>query len=322
MLTNQHNIPLPIAVWLACDDYLYDPDPKVISATSLLRPIRSLVLAQRDTSQRVTDIHDVVASRLGTATHTAVEVAWLTKHQQAMKALGYPQSVIDQVRINPDQPSNSEFDIYIEQRVKKKIGNYIISGQFDFVVGGVLHDIKTTKTYSIITGSNDLKYIQQGSIYKWLNPEIITQDYMYINYLFTDWSPMKALADRKEYPQSKVVAKKFNLMGLQETELFIKNRLNEIQQYMHVDQSQLPRCIPKELWQNNPKYAWYKDPTKTRRATKLFESKQEAMIHNAQNGSTGLIVERLAEPTFCKYCPANHMCTQAEGYIADGLLTL
>ena len=44
MLKNEHNISLAVAVWLAASgDYDLVPDPKVISATTFLKPIKSIV---------------------------------------------------------------------------------------------------------------------------------------------------------------------------------------------------------------------------------------------------------------------------------------
>jgi hypothetical protein len=106
-----------------------------------------------------------------------------------MTELGIPQHVIDKIRVNPDTPGDDpRFDVYLEQRSKKTVGKWTISGKFDFVHEGRVKDIKTTKTYNWIKGSNDEKYMIQGSIYRWLNPEIITDDFVDIMMIFTDWS--------------------------------------------------------------------------------------------------------------------------------------
>lgn len=43
--TNTTNIPLPLAVFLATDDYDYQPD--TISVTTLLKPIKQIILGRR-----------------------------------------------------------------------------------------------------------------------------------------------------------------------------------------------------------------------------------------------------------------------------------
>ena len=45
--TNQENIPLSLALWLAHDPYVVNPNPKAFSATSMLKPLKSIVLSTR-----------------------------------------------------------------------------------------------------------------------------------------------------------------------------------------------------------------------------------------------------------------------------------
>ena len=45
--TNNKNIPLPIAIWLATNNYEYDTDDRVISATTLLKPLKAIHLARK-----------------------------------------------------------------------------------------------------------------------------------------------------------------------------------------------------------------------------------------------------------------------------------
>ena len=47
MINNDANIPLYLAAWLANDEYDYVSDPKYISATSLMKPIKELILSGR-----------------------------------------------------------------------------------------------------------------------------------------------------------------------------------------------------------------------------------------------------------------------------------
>jgi len=41
---NVSDVPLALAVFLATDSYDYNPDPNTVSATTLLKPIRQIVL--------------------------------------------------------------------------------------------------------------------------------------------------------------------------------------------------------------------------------------------------------------------------------------
>lgn len=326
MLKNSTGINLPLAVWLAAQDgYDLKYDPKVVSATDLLKPLRSLILGRRvAASNPVYDIDNMVASRLGHAVHDAVERAWLDSYQTALRNLGYPESTIERIKINPDPKTveNGDLPVYLEQRTSREFENYIISGKFDMVIDGQLSDVKSTKTYTYMTGSNDRKYALQGSIYRWLNPDIITEDYLHIEYLFTDWMPFKASADAS-YPKSRILTKKLELLSLQQTEAFIRDKLSDLSAYEHLDQADLPECNRVELWQDPPKYALYKDPNNRKRATKVFDSHGDAIQwNNEKYGGSAFVETREGTPTFCQYCPANSICTQAEQFVLKGILKL
>lgn len=320
--TNYGSIGLPLAIWLAADDgYDLVYDAKKFSATTLLNPVRSTILSRRAKAKKqvsAVDIAELVPARLGHSVHTAAEVSWRYSYQSAMEALQYPDKVIKKIRINPETPGDPEFDVYIERRTERELDGYIISGKFDFVMNGRVIDIKTTKVYNWIKGSNDEKYARQGSIYRWLNPDIITDDFMDIEFLFTDWSPLKASID-KEYPPKRLMTRKVKLMSYDATDSFIKTKLKQLVELMDAPQAELPQCTPKELWMDPPTWAYYKNTPKAgSRATKLYTNKDEAYARRANEG--GVVIKRIATPKFCDYCEARLICTQAAKFVQDGVL--
>jgi len=323
MYRNDSDIPITLAVWLAAD-YGYDLkyDPMVFSATDLLRPIKSLILSRemKDNAlpTETTDVSDLAPARLGTAVHTAVELAWLESHVEALIELGYPDAMIQRVRINPEVADKKHVNIYIEQRTTKQIGEFTISGKFDFVVDGRVRDVKTTKTYNWIHGGNNHKYMMQGSIYRWLNPDIITDDFMSVDYAFTDWTPLQAQAN-KDYPPNRILSKDLELLPIPITEDFVEERLNLIDSLTGQPQTSMPDCTPDELWQEPPKWAFYRKAT-NKKATKLYDNPAEANAANSAIGNTGVVVERKATPKFCTYCDASSICLQADAFRAAGLL--
>lgn len=316
---NATNIPLSLAVWLCHDSYDYNPDPYTISATTLLKPLRSLILSKRIPTEKDTEIDDLIASRLGTATHTAIEGAWIDSPQFALLKLGIPEAVVEKLRINPKEPGG-EFDVYLEQRSTKKVGKWTVSGKYDQIVNGILEDNKTTKTYSYIKQSSTKKYGQQGSIYRWLNPEIIDSDYLHINYLFTDWNPIDIR--REGYPKSKILVQKIEMMSVAETQKFIELRLTEIEHYLNSDQKDLPLCTDEELWAKAPVWKYYKNPTKVIKSTKNYTTAIEANARLAVDGYVGMVIEIKGEVKFCRYCSANKICLQAEQLVHEGRLVL
>lgn len=325
--TNQTNIPLSVAVWLATDTYQYPPDDgkKYISATGLLKSVRQLVLQDRipQGHSRTEDITSRVASRFGTAVHDGIEHAWVNNYKAAMEGLGYPQAVIDKVRVNPEDPDEPNIiPVYMEQRFYKEMDNdWVVTGQFDFVGDGRLEDFKTTSTFTWTNGTKDEDYIQQGSIYRWGRSDIITQDTMAIQFFFKDWQAFKA-GDPK-YPPSMMVEKTYKLKSLPETDAFIKRKLFQVDLHKNTPEPDLPECNDKELWRGKTVWKYYKNKDKVGgRATKNYDTPQEANLRFVQDGSIGIVVEKKSEPTACKYCPAFGICSQGQKYINSGELKL
>jgi hypothetical protein len=320
--TNVSGVPLSMAVFLATDNY--DHDPETISATALLKPVRQIVLGGRvPTADAAADLVGMTASRMGSAIHDSIESAWVNHYQRAMLALGYPQKVIDLVKVNPKEDELTEdcIPIYLEQRSKKQVGKYIISGKFDFVGDGRVEDFKSTSVYTAIHGSNDNKYIQQGSIYRWLNPKIVTKGEMAIQFIFTDWSGARAKTEAN-YPPSRIQQRILPLMSVAETERFVIHKLTLIDRHMDSPEDEIPFCTDEELWRSQPVFKYYKKGVVTARSTKNFDTLVEANTRRAEDGSAGLVVERPGQVTACKYCSAFSICSQKDELIAAGDLIL
>lgn len=319
--TNNNNIPLSVGVWLATDSYQNPPDDgkKYISSTGLLKSIRQTILTNRlPEDNKVNDVKDMVASRFGTALHDSIEHAWTKNHKEAMLNMGYPEAVIDRVEINPEPPLKKGcIPVYMEQRFYKEVGEWVVTGQFDFVGDGRLEDFKSTSTFTWTNNTKDDDYIMQGSIYRWGRPDIITQDVMAIQFIFKDWAKFKT-TDPK-YPQAMLMEKKYTLMSEQETESFIKKKLFQLDLHEHSDEKDLPLCTEKELWMGKSTYKYYKNPDKRTRATKNFDTPQEAHLRWMKDGQVGVVVEDKAKPTACIYCPAKDICSQYKGYKDQGL---
>ncbi len=321
--TNNSNVSLPLAIWLMHDDYDYDSRDNVISATALLKPTRALVLKyQNKDLNKSVDIADLVSARMGSAIHAIAEQAWTDRGNvaKAMRALG-TSKLGEILIINPDKPvKESEIAVYVEQRHETKVGDYIISGKYDLVIDGTLSDYKSTSVWTYIYDSNALKYTQQGSIYKWLAPDRITGNKIDIQFIFTDWSSAQAMRDPK-YPQSRVLTKSYPLWSVEQTEHFIKTKLNDITNLLDKSQDGLPMCTPEELWETQTKYKYFKNPS-AQRATKNFDSLEEANLRLSNDGMVGTIKTVRGEVKACRYCEVVDICDQAKLLQAAGRLTL
>ena len=324
--TNNHNISLALAVFLMHEDYDHDDRPNSISATGLMRPMRQLVLSkQNSTELKTVDISELVASRMGTALHAGCEESWkdTANVSNALKLLGASDSAVDNVVVNPEFPvPEGHTPIYVEQRAEKEINGYIVTGKYDLVLDGTLNDYKSTSVWTYIYDSNAENYTKQGSIYKWLNPDKITSDYININYIFTDWSATKARQDPKQYPQLRVLTKKYPLWGNTETGNWIANRLALFARLKDTPESSLPECTDEELWASETMFKYYKNPAKTDRSTKNFTTMDEALVRKGADGNVGIIKEIPGEVKACRYCPVVGICKQAESMLASGRLNL
>ena len=319
-LTNITNIPLSLAVWLASDNYQYSDDPKTISVTTLMKSVRQIVLGSRIIpGEALSDISGSINSSLGTAIHDSIEDAWLNNPQKALEALGYPKRVIARIQVNPcvDDITEDTIAVYLEQRTSKQIKGMTVSGKFDFIADGRVEDFKSTGTYSYTARKNDEKYRLQGSLYRWLNPTIITQDDMHINFIFTDWSQAKANQDNK-YPQSRILPIKLDLMSYQETESYVSNKIDLIQLHEHSPEEVLPPCSDDDLWRKDPVWKYYKNPQSLGRSTKNFDNYLEAVTRLAEDNNVGLVKEVKGEVVACRYCNAFTICKQKDSLIASG----
>lgn len=303
MYTNKTDIPIALAVMLATDTYDYDPTPNLISATSLLKPLKSLVLSKR-IEPRSIDLLDIYKSRIGTAVHDSLEQAWKSPNK-ALYLLKYAPEVIHGLKNK----------VHSEIRSKKQIGKYIVSGKFDICINGQVQDLKTTSTYSYVKSSNDEAYIKQLSIYKWLNPDIITDDYGKILYMFTDWKQFQT--SQVGYPKYPVMHK--DLLLDPNIEIWLSERLSLYDSLL--DSTDLPDCTDKELLRDASKWQYFSNPEKLNRATKNFTNLSDANIH-LMTQNKGIVIEKKGKPVYCKWCPAQLACTQAEKYIESGELEL
>jgi len=325
-LTNTSGLGLSMAVWLAHDEYTdgseEHPGENLISATSLLKPTRQLVLGPRvPLKEQVTDVTDLIPSRFGHAIHDSIDHAWKAGYRNAMTKLGYPQKLIDNVRINPtdEELVGGVVPVYLEQRFFRQIqvdGHPItISGKFDQIINGELNDTKSTSVYAYLNGSKTEDYQLQGSIYRWINPAKVTSDIMRIQHVFTDWQRFQTKIS-KDYPQHRVREFTVELLSEQEIVAWMKSKIREILSNQHLNESEVVRCSPKELWMSDPSWKFYADPQKAKaggRSTKNFDNYPAAAAHRSKVGK-GVVIEVASKPKACGYCAAFPVCSQKNEY--------
>lgn len=321
--SNNTNLPLPIAAWLAHDTY--DRSAAGLSATSLMKPTRQLVLSQRvPPGEGIIDVSGLIKSRIGTAIHDAIESTWVGENLQAtLSSLGIQDKMIKRVLVNPETiPAGKPvIPIYLEKRSERSVLGVRITGKFDFIADGRVHDFKTTSTFSY-NGSKDDDYILQGSIYRWLNPDIITDDLMSIIFIFSDWNKNRYLSDKENYPAAQIVSRDFMLLPEATVQNFVENKVRELIACENLDESELPLCTDKELWRKEDVFKYYKNPSATGRSTRTLASYREAQEIFIKDGSVGRIDTVKGTVQACNYCAAFTLCSQKDQLIESGELKI
>jgi hypothetical protein len=323
---NTSSVPLSLAVFLATDNYDYNDDPYTISATTLLKPTRQIVLSQRVPANSVTlDLVAQMNTRMGSAVHDAIERSWKDNYKNALEAIGIPKFVINKVRINP---TNAELaadpdiiPVYMEQRMQRNIGKWTVSGKFDFIGEGRVQDFKTATIWSYMNQVNAWKQMMQGSLYRWLDPNKITQDQMDIIHIFKDWMPAMVATD-PNYPKQPFAVQTFNLLPYDETDRFVSVKLAEIERCMDADDADIPDCGEDDLWRSKTVYKYYANGfAGAKKSSKNFEDLASANQHMyTEKGGKGEVVTVYGTVKACNHCAAAPVCGQRERLIASGHL--
>lgn len=294
--TNKYGVPIPIAIWLSHNTYIPDEDENAISATTMLKSVKQIVLGRRyKESTKEVDVMDLAASKIGSAIHADVE--------RSMDKDTFIRLAKENFGITPK-------NFHSEIRTKREINGYVISGQFDIVYSGIVVDIKSTSVWKYMLGDGE-DYIKQMSIYKWLNPELINKPGGYICYIFTDWSKQKARQDTS-YPQHRIQWKEFLLDD--NIEEWLDKKTKAIRYAESLSDDELPDCTPEERWEKPTVWKYYKGASRDR-ATKVYDNEHEAYERMKKDG--GAVIEFKGESTGCTYCSYTNLCNQYKKICGD-----
>jgi len=321
-ITNNHKIDLPLAVWLLQDGYKSGadvaPPGELISVTTLMKSTRQLILKRKvDQTKEEFDVADMIASRMGHGLHDSIERAWTQGNWQgSMRKLGYPQKIIDKIRINPvtKDLKKDDIPIYLEIRGFKQFRDIVITGQLDFLIGQAYRDFKSTSTFAWTSGNKDNDYILQGSLYRWILPDLIKDDIMRIQFIFTDWLKYRTVDPK--YPQIRTPYREFALMSLEDTEDWVNKKIDHIITNAGKDQDKMVECTATELWQSKPSWKYYSNPETAKkggRCQKTFDVETDAQLHLSEKGK-GVVIMVPGEVKACTYCPAFSVCEQRKNY--------
>lgn len=302
--TNDLNIPLSIAVWLARD--MYDRDPTYISGSELSRSDRQIVLSRR-TNQAV-DLSKLIAARLGNAVNDAIDAAWKSDRlMEYVRLAGF--NPLFEYDVNPTLPDPQKRPVYIQKRYEEPFLGHVLSGAPDLIIDGRLFDYKSTSVFGY-QKKTPADYMWQLTTYRYLARDYITDNVATIQFILKDWS--KGRTKDPKYPQTPTPTMLVPVGTVEQCKARLEDRINRLKGLMSVDDHDLPHCSDEELWLDPPRFAYYKNPqaVPTARATRVFDTLIEAQAHMVSQGNVGRIDTRKGEPKACDYCSASSICQQ------------
>jgi hypothetical protein len=274
-ITNKQNLPAGLVKAVTTEKH---NEPGCVSATTLLKGVKEIVLSERHWEELEDDVSDRVWAIFGTAVHALLE------HE-------------------------GEND-FTEQKMSYPVGDITITGRLDNydMRHGVICDYKTASVWKVMYKDFSDWYMQ-GMIYAWLlrkNGFTVTQC-RFIT-LLKDHSKTDASRDR-HYPPNPVFVYEFDVtfLNLLKIENFIKSKVREYVRCRELKDNDIPPCAPDERWAKTTKYAVKKEGRKN--AVKLFDDPEAAEALAAELGKGHSVEVRPGESTKClSYCLCCGFC--------------
>ncbi|GHU84551.1 hypothetical protein FACS189473_2170 [Spirochaetia bacterium] len=275
-ITNKLNLPAGLVKAVSTERHNAD---KCISATTLLRGVKQIILTDRHWEALEDDVSDRVWAIWGTAVHSLLE-----------------------------QEGENDF---AELEMSHKAGDITVTGRIDNydMQHGVICDYKTASVWKVkFNDFND--WWHQGMIYAWLlRKNGFTVNKCRFIALLKDHSKSEAARDR-QYPANPVFVYEFDVtfVNLMKIEAFIRNKVRDYLRGLKLADNDIPPCAPDERWDKATKYAVKKDGRKT--AIRLLDGKAEADAMAAELGKGHYVEVRPGESVKClSYCLCGEFCS-------------
>ena len=275
ILTNKMNLPAGFVKAVSTEKH---NAPGSLSATTLIRGIKEIILMDRYWEMLVDDVSDRIWAIFGSAVHSLME-----------------------------SEGENEFN---EQKMDYEVGGIIVTGRIDNydMKHGTIGDYKTASVTKVKFGDFTDWYLQ-GMIYAW----ILTRNNFPVHLcrfiaLLKDHSKTEAMRDR-EYPQNPVFVYEFPVtpQGLFKTGIYLKNKIEEYKRCLPLQDNEIAPCTPEERWDRPPKFAVMK--TGAKRAVRLFDNKKDADLLTETKGRGHYVEYRQGESIKCQsYCLCNRFC--------------
>lgn len=270
-ITNNANLPMPF-VRMAEDKY--EIKPKIYSITTLLKPVREILLNRRYNEDIEQDCSDMIWLLFGKAVHSILE-----------------------------QYSAGASEFAEEKLVVELENGYTISGVIDLydIDKAEVVDYKTASVWKAIYKDYD-DWKKQGLGYAWLLKQNGLPCKSVVFYaILKDWSKQKAKHDH-EYPQSPVVKVEFTVSDeeIAEIDKYLRAKIDEIILYEGKPDAELPLCSEEDRWHDKDTFAVMKKGRKT--ALRVLDSMAAAEEWKNQNGGDFIESRKGVDKKCADYC--------------------
>jgi len=286
VITNK--LDLPEGIVKAVDTEPHNKTDNELSATTLLKGIKEIILTWRHWDELTIDAADKIWAIFGTAVHALLEAEGKHEFTECEFKVPTPQGIT----------------------ITGKIDNYNMETE-------TITDYKTGSIWKVIMGDFG-DWRMQGIIYAWLliKSGFKAKQCRFID-LLKDHSKSKSKYDSK-YPQAPVYIYNYPITEaeLKEGENYINERIAEYLKYKDVADDDIPPCTDKERWASETKYAVMKQGRKT--AVKLFDSAAEASQRAAELGAGHYVETRPGVSRKCSdYCDCCDFCNFYNNFVKN-----
>ncbi len=210
----------------------------------------------------------------------------------------------------------------VERTVFDKIEDRLISGTFDILMDGKhLYDIKTCKVWKKIFDPHMEDWHKQVNIYAYmLHRRGIEVKSLNIIALYLDWKQVDAVRDER-FPRDPVEEYEMEFWPLEETEGFVRDRINLMKSNEQVADENLPLCTSEEMWERDSDTTYAVMSTSNlKRSMKNFKVKEEAIAYAQEvkvkhQPGTIFVEVRLPKRKRCEeWCDVAPWCNQYAHY--------
>ena len=279
IITNKMNLP---QAFVNCIQNARHNEPGTLSATTLLKGTKEIILEDRHFEEIEIDASEEVWSVFGTAVHTILE--------------------------------NQHDDAFKEEKFEVPIYDYKVTGKVDRydMANETIEDWKTASVWKVIYRDFE-DWRKQGLIYAYL----LRQNRLNVRHirfiaLLKDFSATEAKRN-SDYPQAPVYIFEYDVNDseLESVETYIKAKVLDVAEQSKLTDDEIKECSLSERWATATKYAVMKEGRKTALKVCSTEDEAQKFIDDTEKDKDKLsIEERPGTDKKCMdYCPCASFCS-------------